>query len=169
MKKGIRLLGLALLLSCAAPADQLYIRNRPFKGHVSAVGKNLAGIRIGLEDLAQALSLKITEVNGNWVLHRPEETPALPAEWEGVTGKLLVGGKEVAWTEEGGLKWVALQECCTALGARLSHNPAMQSVDLNLAGPSVVATDSSGSGHRPTVDPYVPVSQYRLVNFGAPW
>lgn len=156
------------LLSFTASADQLFIRNRPFKGNVTGVGKNLNLIRIELPGLVEAAGCKLTEVSGNWVVHREEETAALPeSAAEGVTGRLFVNGKEVAVSEDNGVKFVSLQEFTNAMGGKLSHNPSMQSVDLNFPmNPVVAETAKPARKNQPETASF---GKYTLVNFGAPW
>lgn len=155
------------LLSLHASADQLFIRNKPFKGQVTGVGKNLGLIRIELTGLVEAADLKLTEVSGNWVVHRPGETPALPeTAAAGVTGRLFVNGKEIALIDDNGTQTVSLLEFSNAMGGRLQHSPSTQTVDLNFPqGPVTQA------GPKPTRknEPAASFSRYTLVNFGAPW
>jgi len=155
-------------LSVQANADQLFIRNRPFKGHAFGVGRNLSGIRIELTELVKASGFTLAEIGGNWVVHKEGETAALPADApEGVVGRLFVNGKEVECTEENGEKVVSLQSFTQAVGGRLSHNSEMKSVDLNFPqGASVTTAGKPTSGTQPA---QAGPGQYTLVNFGAPW
>jgi len=163
---GALVVGLTLLATFSASADQLFIRNRPFKGQVSRVSKNLGTIQIELAGLCAAADYKLSEVSGNWVIHKEGQTAALPEGMENATGKLFANGKEVAFTEENGVKLVSLQEVSNALGGRLVHNPSMQAVDLNFPAGAVAAAPEA------TKRPAQAAStggKYILLNFGAPW
>ncbi len=163
---GALVVGLTLLATFSASADQLFIRNRPFKGQVSRVSKNLGAIQIELAGLCTAADFKLSEVSGNWVVHKEGQTAALPEGMENATGKLFANGKEVAFTEENGVKLVNLQELSNALGGRLAHNPDMQAVDLNFPAGGVASASDAPKG---TAQAASPAGQYILLNFGAPW
>lgn len=163
---GALVVGLTLLATFSASADQLFIRNRPFKGQVSRVSKNLAAIQIELAGLCAAADFKLSEVSGNWVIHREGQAATLPEGMENVTGKLFANGKEVAFVEQDGVKMVSLQEVSNALGGRLAHNSSLQAVDLNF--PAGTVASAAGTPNRKG-QVASPAGQYILLNFGAPW
>lgn len=159
--------GLLCLTTAVGWCDQLYVRNRPFKGKATAVGKNLSSIRVDLNDLCKAADLTLSPVGENWVVHSSaEQPPELPAGSEGLTGKLFVQGKELTFEDQGGARLVSLQDFSKLWGARLTYNASMQTVDLNFV-PS--APTASGEGKPSQAAAYVPSSKYRIVAFGATW
>jgi hypothetical protein len=163
-------LGLAAVVAftlCApVSADTLYIRNRPFKGHVSGVSKRLGAIQIDLAALTNALGLQIAEIDGNSVVHRSGETPALPENVNG-TGKLYVNGQELAYTPENGLKMVSLKDFSDTMKGNLRHNAALGTVDFDL--PAATVAQAGPGSQRQAAPAYTPPSKYQLIAFGADW
>lgn len=156
----------AFMLCAAVSADTLYIRNRPFKGHVSGVSKRLGAIQIDLAALTNALGLQVAEVDGNWVVHRSGETPALPENNSG-TGKLYVNGKELAYTADNGLKIVSLKDFSDTMKGNLRHNAALGTVDFDL--PAATVVQATPGTPRPAAQAYTAPSKYQLIAFGADW
>ena len=147
------LLLLAICLTGTAGGDQLYVRNRPFKGFASGVSKNLGNIQVELGPLAQLLGYQVSEVEGNWVMHKTGEPAALP-EGTTVTGKLFVQNKELAFSEENGLKIVSLKDFSELVGGRLKHNSSLATVDFDIPAAR---------------DPLASTAKYQLIHFGANW
>jgi hypothetical protein len=140
-----------LLLS--AHADQLYVRNRPFKGEVvRQSGKTWVEIKA----LSEALGLKL---DGD-----PQQGYQLAAEGEASPpgeGKAVLHGTEVPTTTGSTGLLVALEDACPLLGARLVANKAMGTLDVSLApstNPKSTSSPTSLLGN----------SAYTLVEYGVP-
>lgn len=145
------------LLSLQASADQLFIGDKPFKGQVVGSGKQLW---VSLPELVQATDLVLSEVNGNWVLHRKGETAALPPFTRSdVKGRLFAKGAPFDFDDQNGTRFVPLEVFSLFLGGRLKYNSLMQTVELQL--PKVVAHKYEPA----VVDP----GEYTLLYFGASW
>jgi len=151
--------GLAALLGAQAWSDQLYIRNRPFKGYVSGVSQRVDRIQIDLKQLCQALEMDLTEVAGSWYITPKGEAPT-PVE--GATaGAVYFGEKTLTVVPEGDYRMVNLKEFGDLAGARLSHNKALATVDFNLVGNSTASTSTTKGTPRVAA----PMASYRLINF----
>lgn len=161
-------LALTVVLSTTLGADTLYVRNRPFKGHVSGVGKRLGNITIDLAALTGALGLKVSEVNGNWVVHRAGEEPGLPEQAANSTDKLFVNQKELAYTPDSERKLVSLKDFSDLMQGNLRYNASLSSVDFDLpAAPQAVAGNPTPL--RPPGPAYAPPARFQLITFGANW
>ena len=136
-----------------ANADQLYIRNRPFKGEVARQsGKTWVEIKA----LSEALGLKL---EGD-----PQQGYQLAAEGETSPpgeGKAVIHGTEVPTTTGSSGLLVALEDACPLLGARLVPNKAMGTLDVSLA-PAANSTTASSSSS------LLGNSAYTLVEYGVP-
>lgn len=145
------------LFSLQASADQLFIGDKPFQGQVVGSGKHLW---VSLPEMVQAADLVLSEVNGNWVLHRKGETAALPPFTRpDVKGRLFAKGAEFDFDDQNGTKFVPLEVFSRVFGGRLKYNSLMQTVELQL--PKVVARKDEPAAVNP--------GEYTLVNFGASW
>ena len=103
------------------------------------------------------------------MLHKADEAATLPEGTE-ASGKLFIGGKEVAFTESEGMKLVSLQEAGQLLGARVRHNPTLKTVDFDLVGNPVAAVSPAPARPRPPLQSAPALSsKYQLIAFGAPW
>lgn len=158
MHRWIACLTLVALLTSAAWCEQVYIRNKPFKGAVAGKG---AQTTVDLASLVQALGMTLTEVNGNWVVTTGGEAAALP---DGATGtqQLYFQGKSIATLTEGGATMVAIIPTAQALGAVAKHNKDMGSIDVNLP---VAQVANAASGPSQSFSS----SQYKMVHFWASW
>ncbi|MCE7871222.1 hypothetical protein DYH09_12695 [bacterium CPR1] len=159
MRRWISCLALVLgLVLVAGPAwgEQVYIRNKPFKGAVSGKGPATA---VELQALVAALGFQLTEVQGNWVVTAEGETAALPTDASG-TGQVYYQGKPIATADQAGATLVPLIPTAQALGAVARHNKDMGSIDVNLPVKSVSSTGSS---------PASSGGGTRLINFWASW
>ena len=108
----ITAVALTLSLMCAsAQAQELYFRNKPFKG--PRVG-SWEQVMVGLKEAAEAFELPISEENGAYLVGEVSETAATP-------GQVVVNGKLVSSQpgETGPL--VNLKELAAA--AELSYKP----------------------------------------------
>jgi hypothetical protein len=153
------------LVLAAGPAwgEQVYIRNKPFKGTVSGKGPATS---VELQALVTALGLQLTEVQGNWVVTSEGETAALPTDASG-TGQVYYQGKPIATADQGGATLVPLISTAQALGAVARHNKDMGSIDVNLPVKAVSGTTSGPSGSGPAPASFG--GGYKLINFWASW
>lgn len=159
LTKPLLALGLAALLGAQAWSDQLYIRNRPFKGYVSGVSQRVDRIQIDLKQLCQAVELDLTELEGSWYITAKGEAPTAR---EGATaGSVYFGEKTLTVVPEGDHQMVNLKEFGDLVGARLSHNKALSTVDFNLVGNPTAS--NSGSTGTPRVA--AAMAGYSLINF----
>lgn len=169
MKRMIFGLGLLSMLGSWQPAraDQLFVRNRPFKGYASNINGSLAGIRVDVAALAEAMGYKLTSVGDNWVLHKPTECADLHNEQD--HQKLFVHGVRLDLQTESGVQTVGLQEVSAALGARFRRNASMGTVDFDL--PTAVAAEAPAAspGGKKAPAASESFSAFQVINFGAPW
>lgn len=167
MRRWIACLALAALLTSPAWCEQVYIRNKPFKGAVAGKGPQTT---VDLASLVQALGMTLTQVNGNWVVTGAGQTASLP---EGATQdgmQLYYQGKAIGKMSEGGATMVPLIATAQSLGAVAKHNKDMGSIDVNLPVGQMTAAEprpaSSGSSSTSTSSFS---SKYKMVHFWASW
>lgn len=192
MKRTTVLALLGGLLICAPlSAEQIYVRNRLFKGSVQGSGKST---KVGMKDFAAALGLSVAEQGGAFWLQAtgdaaPEAGPDI------VAGSVYILGKRVE-TEPGadGELMISLWEAAEAAGFRAQANPQLGSIDVNkMPSPGTgAATRPSGQtvaaaappapvsgpmpprrintpGARVDVERALIPGRYNLVVFGADW
>ena len=118
----------AILLSQAAPAENYYVRNRPFTQVVKAGGEAM----VSAEAFLRALGLNWT-VDGNVVTltDKPAANPPLK------TGTLTYhyGSSEVQLegTPRGGATYVSLRPLAKLANFSVATNPALGTIDVNKA------------------------------------
>lgn len=152
---------LLLFLAQAAEAQQLYIRNKPFKG--ATVGKG-DSMLVELEPLAVALGLAVSPLGEGWAVAVADE--ALAAEATTPAGTVLVNGQSVPVQDQGGTHLVNLREFCRAAGARVVPNPALGTVDVYQA--TTMSLGSDDFSNVPTkVGPDATPTQVVRAYFGA--
>lgn len=137
-----------------AHGDQLYIRNRPFKGEmVRQSGKTWVEIKA----LSEALGLKLEgdAQQGYQIAAEGEASP--PGE-----GKAVLHGTEVPTVSGSSGLLISLEDACPLLGARLVANKAMGTLDVSLA-PAATTSKSAGSSVS-----LLGNSAYTLVEYGVP-
>lgn len=139
MRKWVVCLVLATLLTSAAWAEQIYIRNKPFKGEVRGAG---AATTVELKALVAALGLTLTELQGNYVVTAAGNTATLPESSSG-TGNLYYDGQAIGTVDAG---MVPLIPTAQALGAVARINKEMGSIDVNLPVKQISATTPSTPG-----------------------
>ncbi len=164
MRRWIACLVLTAVLTSAAWCEQVYIRNKPYKGAVSGAG---ASTRVELQPLVTALGLKATEVQGNWVVTAEGETASLP---EGATGagQIYFQGKPIGAVENG---TVALIPTAQGLGAVAKVNKDMGSIDVNLPVKQIADTPPTArpQGQGQPDAPVASSGGYKMVHFWASW
>jgi hypothetical protein len=112
-------LALLLWLAPAVGAEQIFVRNRPFK----AVEKRETGWASKLPDLATALGLELTPVGNSWVLGpAAEELP------EGEVGVYYRGSR--LQSVNSGLEVLDLKAFIQELGGRYVVNKGLGTIDL---------------------------------------
>ena len=178
----VGLAGLALLGALCAPAaaDQLYVRNRPFKGTVQTSEGRLW---VDLKTFAEAMEATVVaSPEGGSSLVMPGEEPssrAVPA------GKVSIGD-EMVESQQGsdGVVMVPLDETARLVGARVIANKSMGTIDVSLAkalskknkaaasapvptGPIVKQINRAGSAV--DVQSQLIAGRINIVDFGADW
>ncbi|MFN8613253.1 MAG: hypothetical protein U0931_37290 [Vulcanimicrobiota bacterium] len=147
------LIGLLLLLAWPLSAQQIFVRNRPFKS-VRKVG---SATWVELKALAAALGIELKgDEQSGYCLAEDAEPPG--------AGKVALRGVALeASFEEGGV-WVALETAGPPLGARVVRNKEMGSIDVTLMPSSNPASTPSA-----TSSPGELLSApYNLLEYGHP-
>lgn len=161
-----------LLFATVAGADQVFVRNKPFKGEVTSVSGQ---VFVDLKSLAEALEVKYTPSEaGGFVVGREPATPEQLAQ--AGSGQVLVAG-QVVETQAGasGNLLVPLKAAAELLGARVTPNKQLGSIDVTMA-PSK-AKVGLGAGVRTINTPGAAVDVtahlspgiMNVVEFTAPW
>lgn len=143
------------LVCCSLTAwgEELYVRNRLFKGYATGVSRRLENIQVDLVEICKLLELELVEKDGNAFLVPPGTIP----DTQSVTGQGVTyyQGKPLAVTVEGEHRMVYLKPLAELMGGRLSHNPSLKTVDFNLM----------PSASRPAPGAAAGGGGYRLINF----
>lgn len=143
MRTRVLLLALLLAVAIALPAgaQEIYLRNRPYKGPKSGRG---AAVMVGLREIAQAFDLKVEEAEGRFYVGAPPEG--------GAAGDVYVEGTKVACAPGTDGPLVNLKEFSEAAGLTYKYDKAMDSIDVvagqkrQTAGPAGVGeTAASGA------------------------
>lgn len=167
MRRWVSCLLLAVLLTSAAWAEQVYIRNKPFKGTVAGTGQQTT---VDLQSLVTALGYQLNEVEGNLVVTSPDETAALPEGATG-TGQIYFQGKALGAADQGGDTMVPLIPTAQALGAIARINKDMGSIDVNLPvgqrTASPPSTPSTASTSSPTS--FTGGGGFKVIHYYADW
>jgi hypothetical protein len=169
VRRWIACLVLAVVLTGQALCEQVYVRNKPFKGAVAGAGPSTT---VDLATLVGALGFTLTEMNGNWVVTGAGETPALPTEAAPDARQVYFKGKSILTATEGGASMVPVISTAQALGAVAKHNKDMGSIDVNLPVGQMTAAAPTTSGSSSSGSPAWSSSGsggYKLVNFWASW
>jgi hypothetical protein len=124
MRKRVSWFALLLFVLSCAHADQLYVRNRPFKG---ATNRTEGKLWVELKPLVEALGLTVQgdDQSGYWVSRDPAATAPGP-------GKVFVEGTEIECSS-GPPICVPLDTVAPLLGARVVVNQDMGTTDVSLA------------------------------------
>ena len=128
------------LLGCAS-AEDVYVKNKLFKGRVVGTGLST---EVSLDDLATALGMKVTETNGRWNL-----------------GDVVVPGR----SDEG--KILVPVSALKKAGYRIIHSSDLGTLDISPPRSKTAATNKQSTAYKPMseIDNRLPT----LVYFGAPW
>lgn len=136
-----RLAPIALLLSLVLPAssDQLYVRNRPFKGAVVRDGKTTW---VELQTLATVLEAKLVPAEGGGFQLSRESVEAAPV----AAGKVAIGDKQLDTREVNGQTMIVLEEVSPLLGLKITPNRSLGTVDVNFTG--AAQSDAAAPGEK---------------------
>ena len=170
---------LAGILGMPVTAEQLYIRNKPFKG---ATLKNGKTIWVELKGFAEAVDAKLQQnEQGGYLLSKEaaeaNETPA---------GKVTVGKDLVETQEADGKIYISLDESAKLLGLRVVNNRDLGTIDVSSAPPAqskgagkgVVASDSgkplapialNSPGAAVNIESGLVAGRVNIVDFYADW
>ena len=151
MKKVLLTASLICLTLLPARADQLYVRNHPFKGVVSTNGQ---GTWVELKAFAEAMGAQLVQDENGGTSVGP--AGAVPAP---VAGKVQINGQDVPSQVDGAVVLVPLEQAASLLGGRVITNHQLGTIDVSIAKAAVVSpagspkpTTQKGSGNFP---PYV--------------
>ena len=131
---------LALLCVQLAPAETVYLRNKPYKGPTAGAGKST---QVDFKAFAEAMGLAVSQVNGAWVAgSAPTGQPE--------AGQVYVNGKKLEnVTVSGDSAMVSLFEAAEAAGARASLNKELGSIDVNLVAKNTSVADAGSAVKAP--------------------
>lgn len=137
MRKLATAVVLALTLGMSvAGAEQIYLRNRLFKGPVVGTGRNTM---VGAVAFAEAMGLKITEQDGATILHPPEVRVGTDFGSVDAGAVYVVGKKVESSAGPGGAVMIPLFASAEAAGARAVPNRSMGTIDVNMLPKPAVA------------------------------
>ena len=136
--KRIAVLTTTTMLSLSLTAfavDQIYVKNRPFKGVVATAGGQ---VWVELSAFAQALGANlVSNDQGGHALSLSKLAPE--AAKDIAANMVMVDGVAFEARSEGEIIVVPLESTAKALKAKVVHNKAMGTVDVNLGGPAQAA------------------------------
>lgn len=142
MKNQAKFILLVSLLWGSCWGEQLFVRNRPFKGAVAGKG---ASLQVDLKALAEAMQFQLHEVNGGYVLdHSLTEPEGAPV----AAGQVWVEGKTLTCEVGPNAIMVNLRELVAATGGKVVDNKSMGTIDVYLAAGS---SNNPGGGATPEV------------------
>ncbi|MBT9582775.1 thioredoxin family protein [bacterium] len=137
--------------------EQLYVRNRPFKGAVVREGRVTW---IDLQSLATALNAQCTPSEGGGFQF--SLTPAEPTLV--AAGKVAIGGQLLETREIEGKPMISLLDVSSVPGLKVIHNKALGTVDVNFAKPQIAAT-TAPSESRTKAPAYNPAAGTWLTSY----
>lgn len=118
----------AILLSQAAPAENYYVRNRPFTQVVKAGGEAM----VGAEAFLRALGLNWT-VDGNVVTLTDKPAANPPLKTGALTYRYGTSEVQLEGTARGGATYVSLRPLAKLANYSVATNSALGTVDVNKA------------------------------------
>ncbi|MBI3925109.1 MAG: hypothetical protein HY319_06180, partial [Armatimonadetes bacterium] len=167
---------LVALIAVSAAAEDLYVRNRPFKGAVSGTGAQMV---VDVEALARALDARVhTNAGGGLYISFDSKKP--PQLSEVPAGMVWIEGQEVQVAAgPGGEKMVSLKAASELLGARVTPNKELGTVDVNKAvektggsgsaGPVEAVQSINSPGQSVDYNAYLVAGKTNIVYFYADW
>ena len=108
-----------LMLALCAGAQELSVRNKPYKGECRGRGVDML---VRLDEMAKALDMPAVKTEAGWTL----------------------GGTAIPTTDEGGVVLIKLSDL-TAVGAKVTHNKEFNTIDVNR--PVAKSNAPSGAGY----------------------
>lgn len=156
MMRFFHLFFLFLLVLQPCLGDELYIKNREFKGPASGSG---ASLQVGLEALIQALGLQSRKDSGGWLVSRQ----SIGSELSTVPGLVTVEGVTVPLLDNPEGPMVNLADFLKPLSMEVVSNPALGVLDVREVRDSAkTAALSSGgiSGPKKVVMQYYEALQH---------
>lgn len=151
MLRSILTWGLLVTLSLLASAEQLYIRNRPFKG---AITRESGRLWVELKPLVEALGLSLAGDDQQGYVVSGGEESVLPGP-----GKVKVKETEVSSNAGSGSLLVPLDQVAELVGAKVIVNKSLGTVDVSLAAASPASSSSSTA---------TSTAAYTLIEYGVP-
>lgn len=147
------------LLATPGFGEQIYLRNRPFKGPSAGTG---ASMTVGLKEVAEAFELPVAEVNGGFSVGSASEPGP---------GQVWVNGTQVSATEDAAGIQVNLKEFAEAAGLLYKPNREMGSIDVSLGAPKgsgkqVFAASAGSVSHYNQTTPGQPLDVRSLIPSG---
>lgn len=139
------------LLMMPVWAEQIYVRNKPYKGPSSGRGVQTY---VGLPQLAQLLGARVVAEKGGFVVTRSQDQ--LPGQDKSAPGVVVVEGKVVSSRTEGNQVMVSLKEAAEALGARVTVNAQLGTIDVSMPVAKIEAAPPSPSGGSASASPEAP-------------
>lgn len=118
----------AILLSQAAPAENYYVRNRPFTQVVKAGGEAM----VGAEAFLRALGLNWT-VDGTVVTLTDKPAANPPLKTGNLTYRYGTSEVQLEGSARGGATYVSLRPLAKLANYSVATNPALGTVDVNKA------------------------------------
>lgn len=167
MKKKNWLVGLSLLaLLCSqACAEQLYIRNKPFKGTIK---RSDGRLWVDLKTFAEAMGATVEESEGTTTMKMPEAAEASKLETQ----------------QDNGIVLVPLEATAKLVGARVINNKQMGTIDVSMAPAAAAGTTSTEAkpavagpiirninknGSNVDVTTQLVPGRTNIIEFGAEW
>lgn len=177
-------LGILAGLSLPIPCEQLYVRNRPYKG---VVIRNSGQLWVELSGFAQALGARLEQnaEGGIWVHQAADAALETPV----AAGKVVIGSQEVeAQNGADGQVLVPMEVAARLLGARVIPNKSLGTIDVSLVaaskpGESTTSTprpmaeapsgpilkDINKAGSAVEITAHLVPGRINIVDFGAEW
>ena len=183
MKKCLLAWSLVALMLAPVAAQQVYVRNHPFKGGMT---RSEGKVWIELKPLAEALGIKVKQAAGGGYLIR---TSGADDEEDLAAGHVRIDGKEVETMDENGMVLVPLASTVKLLGARAINNKDLGCIDISMArsgstngsgsakagptsaktGPIVLSLNAKSPGSTVDIPSSLIPGRINIVEFGAEW
>ncbi len=148
--RSILVLSFWITLSLLVSAEQLYVRNRPFKG---AITREAGRLWVELKPLVEAMGLGLTGDDQQGYVVAGGENSVLPGP-----GKVTVKETEVPSNSTGGSLLVPLDQVVELVGAKVIVNKSLGTIDVSLAAASTGSSSSSSNSG----------AAYTLIEYGVP-
>lgn len=143
MKRSLRNLAvsaalMAGLIPLSVGADQLFIRNRAFKGATSTLD---GALWVELKPLAEALGANLIDNGKGGYAMSLDPIPKIAAQ-EVASDKLIIGAETIDVQQKNGVALVPLEATAKLVKARISANKQLHTIDVNfVTAPQVAAPE----------------------------